>query len=185
VYSKLAFANFQHRPGRAALGALLIVASLSAVLLAAGLANGTATADAGAAVRNIVSLRPLFRRFAPTFLIACAAITFVATWAKVDTRTYEIAVLRFLGASKGLVIAVVSTEATLVSLGGAVLAIVISHIALSWINAATGASPPFSIDVKWRLAAPAIMLGAAIGGSAIPCAISFEYDVRETLERDR
>ena len=185
MYSKLAFASFQHRPVRAALGAILIAVSLTAVLLAVGLADGPAAAHSVSAVRKIAFLRPLFRRFAPAFLTACAAIAFVSTWAKVDTRTYEIAVLRFLGASKIFVIAIVCTEAALVSLGGALLAVVISHGALTWLNLVTGAAPPYSIGLKWCLAAPSIIAGAAMGGSAIPCTVSLQEDVREMLERDR
>jgi hypothetical protein len=185
VYSKLAFATFRHRPVRAALGAILIAVSLIGIFLAVGLAHGPSAADSNSTIRKIAFLRPLFRKFAPTLLIACATITFVSTWAKVDTRTYDMAVLRFLGASKILVIAIISTEATLVSLIGALVAVVISHGALNWINAATGAAPLYSIGLKWCLAASSIVVGAAIGGSAIPCAVSLEDDVRETLERDR
>jgi predicted lysophospholipase L1 biosynthesis ABC-type transport system permease subunit len=185
VYSKLALAGLEHRPARAALGAVLTAAGLIAVLLAVGLGHGPAAADSVGTVRQIAVLRPVFRRFAPSFLIACAAIAFVSTWAKTDTRTYEMAVLRFLGASRILVIAIVSTEATVVSVGGALLAVLISYGALSWLNSATGAAPPYSIGLDWCLTAPSIMIGAAIAGSAIPCAVSLEEDVRGTLERDR
>ncbi len=185
MYSKLALAGLEHRPVRAAMGAVLIAAGLTAILLAVGLVHGPTAADSVSTVRKIAVLRPLFRRFAPSFLIACAAITFVSTWAKVDTRTYEIAVLRFLGASKILVIAIVCTEATVVSLTGAILAVIISHGALTWLSAAAGAAPAYSIGLAWLLIAPFVMVGAAIAGTTIPCAVSLEDDVRETLERDR
>jgi ABC-type antimicrobial peptide transport system permease subunit len=127
----------------------------------------------------------LFRRFAAAFLIACAAITFFSMWARVRPRKYEIGVLRFLGASKILVIVIISTEAAVISFGGALLAVVISQSALTWLNLLTAAVPPYSIGFKWCLAASSTIVGAAMSGSTIPCAVSVQQDVLTMLEWDR
>jgi hypothetical protein len=192
VYCKLAFASIQHRRIRAARSAILIAIGLIAVLLAVGLSHRPAAADSASAVRRTGlpprledALRPLFRRFAPACLIACAAITLLSTWSRVRPRKYEIGVLRFLGASKILVIAIVSTEAAVVSLGGALLAVVISQSVLTWLNSVTAAAPPYSIGFKWCLAASSTVIGAAMSGSAIPCAVSVQQDVLAMLEWDR
>jgi putative ABC transport system permease protein len=186
VYCKVAFAGIQHRRSRAVRSVILIAVCLTPVLLAVGLSHQGATAHSYSSARNALeALKPLFRRLASAFLITCAAITFLSMWDRVRSRKYEIGVLRFLGASKILVIAIVSAEAAVVSLGGAILAVVISQIVLTWLNSVFATAPPYLIGFKWCLAASSAAIGAATTGSAIPCAISVQQDVRETLEWDR
>jgi hypothetical protein len=185
VYCQLALVNVRHRRIRAALSALLIALSLIPVLLAVGLCHRPEAAPSPSTPPEGATFRPLFMRFASAFLVACAAITFLSSSAKVRPRKYEIGVLRFLGASKLLVVAIVSTEAAVVSLAGALIAVAISQIVLSGLNSITAAAQPYSIGVPWCLAASSIVVGAAIGGSAIPCAFSVQHDVLQLLERDR
>jgi putative ABC transport system permease protein len=186
VYCKLVFASIQHRPNRAVRNVILIAVCLTPVLLALGLGHQAATAHSSSSARvALEALKPLFRRLASAFLIACAAITFLSMWDRVRSRKYEIGVLRFLGASKILVIAIVSADAAVVSLGGAILAVVISQSVLTWLNSVFTAAPPYLIGVKWCLAASSTAIGAAMTGSAIPCSISVQQDVREMLEWDR
>lgn len=100
-------------------------------------------------------------------------------------RKYELGVLRFLGASKMLVTAIVIAEAAVVSGAGALLALLVSQSALTWLNSVSTPASPHLIGFKWCLAAPAIVVGAAMSGSGIPCALSLQRDVIDLLERDR
>jgi hypothetical protein len=192
VHYELAFAHMRQRRLRTALGVMLIAAGLIAVLLAVALGYRPATAQPPSATAAMArtarpdgaTFRPLFRRFAQAFLMACAAITFVTMWSKVDAREYEIGILRFLGASRVLVIAIVSTEAAVVSLGGALLAVAASHSAVTWLNSGAAGTPAFSIGFKWCFGACSTVVGAAIGGSAIPCAVAVQREVIAMLERD-
>ena len=146
MYSKLALAGIQHRPSRAVRSVILIAVCLTPVLLAVGLGHQAATAHSSSSARiALEALKPLFRRLASAFLIACAAITFLSMWDRVRSREYEIGVLRFLGASKILVIAIVSSEAAVVSLGGALLAVAISQSLLAWLNSVFTTAPPYWI----------------------------------------
>ena len=172
---------------------MLIAICLIPVLLAVGLGHRPTAADTASAVTRIAppsrpegaTLRPLFRRFAAAFLIACVAITFLSTWANVRPRKHEIGVLRFLGASKNFVLAIVFTEAAVVGLGGALLAIVTSQSVLTCLNILSAAAPPYSVGFKWCVAAPFAVIGAAITGGTIPCAFSVQEDVLDMLECDR
>ena len=185
LFTRLALASVHQRRRRAVLATISIAISLSSVLLAAGLGNGNASAHSGSAGRIISLLQPLLRRFAPAFLVACAAIIFVSTCEKVRSRGYEIGVLRLLGSSKTFVIATVATEAALMSTAGALLGLVISQSALTWLNVITRAAPPYSIDWNWCFIAPFGVIGAAISGSAIPCAVMLQQDVCDMLAWDR
>jgi len=124
----------------------------------------------------------LLRRFARAFLIACAAITFLSAWADAHARKHEFGVLRFLGASGSFVLGIVITEIVVASLAGALLAIAISQSLLTGLNFLSGAAPLYSIGFKWYLVASSTVMGAAIGGSMIPCAISLQQDVLHLLD---
>jgi putative ABC transport system permease protein len=174
---------------RAALSGILIAISLIPVLVAIGLGAHPAVAPHSAStVARIAfppaALRPLIQRFVPVFSVVCVAITFLSMWARARPRRREIGVLRFLGASKTFVIAVVFAEAAAIGLGGAVLAIVISQSMLSCLNVLTAAAPPYSIGLGWCLSTSCMAVSAGIAGSTIPCAVSLRQDVLDMLERD-
>lgn len=193
VFWKLAFASTQHGRYRSAMSAMLIAISLIPVLLAVAYGHGRQAARSSSAATTVArsarpdgaTLRPLLRRFTAALLIACAAITFLSAWAKVRPRKHEIGVLRSLGASKVFVLTIVVAEPVAVSLGGALLAILIAQGVLTWLNFLSNPAPPYSIGFKWCLAAPSTLIGAAMSGSTIPYAASVQQDVLEMLEWDR
>ena len=193
MYWKLAFGNTQLKQFRAARSALLVAICLIPILLAVGVGYRPPAANHASTDREIArpsqpegaTLRPLFRRFARAFLISCAAITFLSTWADVRARKYEFGVLRFLGASKNLVFGLALTEAVVSSLAGALLAIVISQSLLACLNFISAAAPQYSVGFKWYLAASSTVISAAICGSTIPFAISIQQDVLHMVSWDR
>jgi putative ABC transport system permease protein len=194
VYWKLVLAGIQHRRLRAALSGLLIAVRLIPVLVAVGLGShrgGGAYSAASAHGRisrrptsESPALRPVYRPFVVLFLIVSAPITFAPMWAHVLRRKHEIGILRSLGGSKLLVIALVLSEAAAISLGGAIFAIPISQIMLTGISFLSAPAIPYSIGFGWCLTACGIVIGAAIGGSTIPCAASVQQDVLNMLEWD-
>lgn len=193
MYWKLALVRIQNRRFGAAMSALLIALSLIPVLVAVGLGQrpaviASASDDTGISLQRRpegATFRPLLRRFARAFLLACAAITFLSMWSNVRPRKHELGVLRSLGASKIFVIGLVFTEAAAISLAGALLAILISQAALSFLSDFTAAAPPYSIGFKWCLVALSTVVGAAMSGCTIPCAVSLHQDVLDMLEWDR
>jgi hypothetical protein len=171
VYWKLVLAGVQHRRIRVAMSGILIAITITPVFLAVGLGRyGSAAATSSAsAVATIAlppdsaspTLRPAIRLFIAVFLTTCVAITLLSMWANVRHRKREIRVLRFLGASKSLVIAIVFTEASVIGFGGATLAILISQSVVVWLNFESGAAPPYSIGFWWCLEMCCLVIGAA------------------------
>ena len=192
MYWKLAFASLRRRRFPTAVSAMLIAMSLIPVFLAVGIGHRPAPVHSYVrdpemtlpAAPEAATFRPLFRRFAQAFLIACAAITFLSRWANVRPRKHEIGVLRSLGAPKIFVIAIVFTEAAAVSIGATLVAILISQVVISGLNSLTTEGPPYTIGFKWLLIASATVVGAAMGGSTIPCALSVQQDVIDMLDWD-
>jgi cell division protein FtsX len=109
----------------------------------------------------------------------------LSAWADVHARKYEFGVLRFLGASKAFVLGIVFTEAVAASLAGALLAMVISQSLLTCLNFISAAEPSYSVGFNWYLAVSSTVIGAAIGGSTIPFAISIQEDVLHLVMWDR
>lgn len=105
-------------------------------------------------------------------------------WAAVLHRRHEIGILRFLGASRIFVIAMVLAEAAVIGLAGASFAILVSQSVLIGLNLLSAPAMPYSIGFGWCLAACGIVIGAAIAGSTIPSAIAARRDVLDMLERD-
>lgn len=191
---KLTLAGVQHGRIRAEMNCIVIAICLTPVLLTLGLnryqgaaePSSTPMAKRSTLQRGSESPRlPLsFRPFVAAFLTASLAITFLSMWKNAGRRNQEIGVLRSLGASRSFVIGIVFTEAAVIGLGGAILAIGISQSVMIWLNALSRAAPAYSIAFKWCVETSSMTMGAAIAGSAIPCAVSIHQDPLELLECD-
>ena len=117
-------------------------------------------------------------------LIASIAVTFLSMWANVLYRKHEIGLLRSLGGSKVFVIGIVSTEAALIGLGGAILAVLFSQSILHCLNLLSSAAPPHGIGWKWCLITPCIVAFTAVMGSFVACSLSVQQHVLDMIDDD-
>jgi putative ABC transport system permease protein len=74
----------------------------------------------------------LLTELVEVILIASVAVTFLSMWANVLYRKHEIGILKSLGGSRAFVIGIVSTDAALIGLGRAILAVLFSQSILVW-----------------------------------------------------
>ena len=105
-------------------------------------------------------------------------------WANVLCRKHEIGFLRSLGGSKAFVIGIVSTEAALIGLGGAILAVLFSQSILHCLNFLSAAAPPHGIGWKWCLIAPCIVASSAAVASFVACSLSVQQHILDVMDDD-
>jgi ABC-type lipoprotein release transport system permease subunit len=117
-------------------------------------------------------------------LIASVAVTFLAMWANVLYRKHEIGILRAWGVSKVFVIEIVSTEAALIGLGGAILGVLFGQSILHCLNFLSAAAPPHGIGWKWCLITPGIFVSTAVAGSFVACSLLVQRRVLDMLGDD-
>lgn len=92
--------------------------------------------------------------------------------------------LRSWGGSKVFVIGIVSTEAALIGLGGAILGVLFGQSILHCLNLLSAAAPPHGIGWKWCLITPGIFASTAVAGSFVACCLLVEQHVLDMLEDD-
>jgi putative ABC transport system permease protein len=121
---------------------------------------------------------------AEVILISSVAVTFLSMWANVIYRKQEIGILRSLGGSKVFVIGIVSTEAALIGLGGAIIAVLFSQSILHCLNVLSAALPPLRIGWKWCLITPCIVAFTAVVSSFVACSLSVQQHVLDMMDDD-
>jgi FtsX-like permease family len=190
LFWKLVLAGMQHMRVRAALSGITIAISIIPVLVMAGIGSHRSVAahSSDSAVMRIAPSHeaslPSLQPFVSVFLIAGNAITFLPIWANVRHRKHEIGLLTSFGASRTFVFAIVFTEAIVIGLAGAFIAILISQSVLTWLNLLSTATPSYSIGFTSCLGGSCIVIGPAITGAIIPFVELVQRDVIDMLERD-
>jgi ABC-type antimicrobial peptide transport system permease subunit len=202
VFWKLVFNSIRHRRVRVALNCTVIAVPLTLALTVIGFnppardspvvrasinahfATSAVTTRTSAAVSDPSRFRRLLTEVVEVILIASVAVTFLSMWANVLYRKHEIGILRSLGGSKVFVIGIVSTEAALIGLGGAILAVLFSQSILHCLNFLSAAAPPHSIGWKWCLITPCIIASTAVVGSFVACSLTVQQHVLDMMDDD-
>lgn len=127
----------------------------------------------------------LIRAFAALLVAASALMLFVALAQALDERRYDLAIMRTLGASRAQVAAVLLTESLVLTAAGAVLGLVLAHLAASamghWLPQAAplaGAARAF-LPQEWAVVA--LALAAGIIAALWPAWRAYRLDVAATL----
>ena len=117
-------------------------------------------------------------------LIFSVAVTFLSMCASVLYRKRQIGIIRFLGGSKVFVIVIVSTEAALIGLGGAIFGVLFTQTILHGLNFLSAAAAPFSIGWKRPLITLCIIASSAVVGSLAACSLLVRQHVLDMLDYD-
>ena len=201
MFWKLVFSNIHHRRVRVGLNCTLIAVPLTLALIVLGLnppakdsplsaqpsthlTSSAVTTRASAAVSDNSGSQPFPTLVAEAMLIFSVAVTFLSMCASVLYRKRQVGIIRFLGGSKVFVIAIVSTEAALIGLGGAIFAVLFSQTILHGLNSLSAGAIPFGIGWKWCLITPCIVASSAVVGSLVACSLLVRQHVLDMLDHD-
>ena len=116
-------------------------------------------------------------------VIFSVAVTFLSMCASVLYRKRTVGIIRFLGGSNVFVIAIVSTEAALIGLGGAIFGVLFSQTILRGLNFLS-ARAPFGLGWKWCLITPCIVASSAVVGTLVACSLLARQHVLDMLDYD-
>jgi hypothetical protein len=201
VFWKLVFSNIQHRRVRVGLNCTLIAVPLTLALTLMGLnppprdsllsthpsthlASSAVTRRLPAAVSDPSGFGPFPTVLDEVMLIFSVAATFLSMCSNVLYRKRQIGIIRFLGGSKSFVIVILSTEAALIGLGGAIFAVLFSQTIVHGLNFLSAAAAPYSIGWKWCLTTLCIIASSAIAGSLVACSLLVRRHVIDMLDYD-
>jgi ABC-type antimicrobial peptide transport system permease subunit len=201
VFWKLVLSNIQHSRVRVGLNCTLIAVPLTLALTLMGLnppardpplsgqpsthlTSSAVTRRTSAAVSDRSGFRPFLTVVVGVMLIFSVVATFLSMCANVLYRKQEIGIIRFLGGSKVFVIGIVSTEAALIGLCGAVFGVLFSQSLLHGLNFLSAAVTPYSIGWKWCLIMPGIVASTAVVSSLVVCSLSVRQQVLDMLDDD-
>ena len=128
-----------------------------------------------------------FRIFAYVLIIAAGLGVFIALYNAMKERTYDLAIMRTMGASRRFLVNQVVLEGVLLSVLGALFGLVLGHVAAELLGTFLGQSQglklsgmAFTIDELWL-----IVLAIAIGivASLLPAIQAYRTDIARTLSQ--
>ena len=132
-------------------------------------------------VDNIPLLRSFIHVIIGIGVIIGFAVVSLSMYMAVLQRTREIGILKSLGATKNLVMALILAEAFCLGLGGTIVGIVFSFASRAIMQAVAPASLPQAIVYSWWPIAGAIAMGAALLGALYPGMLAVRQDPIEAL----
>lgn len=202
MFWKLVFSSIQHRRVRVGLNCTVMAVPLTLALTVIGfnppardspvagapidpdLTSSALTTRTSAAVSDPSRFQRLLTEVVEVIFTASVAVTFLSMWANVLYRKHEIGILRSLGGSKVFVIGIVSTEAALIGLGGAILAVLFSQSILHCLNILSAPARPHSIGWEWCLITLCIIASTAVVGSFVACSLTVRQHVLDMMDDD-
>jgi len=202
AFWKLVFSGIRHRRVRVGLNCTVIAVPLTLVLTVVGFHPPARNSPRCPSTHQRTSrqfsrydthvrtvsdpsgFQRLLTELVEVILIASVAVTFLSMWANVLYRNHEIGILRSLGGSKVLVIGIVSMEAALIGVGGAIPAVLFSQSILHGLNFLSAAAPAHGIGWKWCLITPCIVASIAVVGNSIACSLSVQEHVLDMVDDD-
>ncbi|MEM6336911.1 MAG: FtsX-like permease family protein [Bacteroidota bacterium] len=121
-------------------------------------------------------------------LIAVAALSlFIGLYNALKDRTYDIAILRSMGASRGKVMQHVLTEGLLLALGGALLGLGIGHLAAEGLGQFLETSQGVSLTGATFVPEELLLVGLAVVVGAVaallPAVLAYRTDISGVLAR--
>jgi len=123
----------------------------------------------------------------PAFILPAPSSIFVALYRAMDERQYDVAIMRMLGASRARVCGALLLESLLLAAGGAVLGLLLGHLAASAIPvlvpeaaALSGAAWHALPQEAWIVA---LALGSGILAALIPAWRAYRLDVASVLAK--
>jgi putative ABC transport system permease protein len=127
----------------------------------------------------------LVRAFAWLLVVASTLMLFVALAQTLDERRYDLAIMRALGASRGQVATVLLTESLVLATAGAMLGLVIAHLAAAaigwWLPQAAPLSAAARHFMPEEWVVVALALAAGILAALWPAWRAYRLDVAATL----
>lgn len=166
---------------RSPMGAVMLPRSINAEsnLQAASPAFETARLfniiGVGVQVLNILGLM---------IIIISAISVFVALLNSLKDRKYDIAIMRSMGATKGLIFLNVLVEGLIITFAGAISGLVIAHVAIVIVSGfLEGISPQkfYFITEEWLVVAGCFLIG--LMASVIPAVLAYKTDISQTLAK--
>jgi putative ABC transport system permease protein len=127
------------------------------------------------------------RAFA-VILILCAGLSvFIALYNALRERSYDLAVLRTLGASRGKLLAAVLVEGLILALLGVVLGLLLGHLLTgvigSWLEAAQRVRITGWVFVPGELALVLLALAVGLVSALLPAVLAYRTDIAQVLAR--
>ena len=129
----------------------------------------------------------VLRGFALVMILAAALGIFVALYRAMDERQYDVAIMRMLGASRARVCGALLLESLLLAMGGAVLGLLLGHVAVSAIPlivpeaaALSGAALRVLPQEAWIVA---LASASGILAALIPAWRAYRLDVASVLAK--
>lgn len=127
------------------------------------------------------------RAFA-VILILCAGLSvFIALYNALRERSYDLAVMRTLGASRGKLLAAVLVEGLILALLGVVLGLVLGHLLTgvigSWLEAAQRVRITGWVFVPGELALVLLALAVGLVSALLPAVLAYRTDIAQVLAR--
>lgn len=127
------------------------------------------------------------RAFAVILILSAALSVFVALYTALRERRHELAIMRTLGASRMKLFWLVQLEGVLLALIGAVVGIVLGHVAVELLGQSMaqarqmGVTGLIWLPQEWFLFLLAIIVGSI--ASLIPSLRAYRVDIASTLAR--
>jgi putative ABC transport system permease protein len=132
-------------------------------------------------VNGIPGLREFIWVIVGIGIVIGFAVVCLSMYMAVLQRTREIGILKSLGASKGLILRVILSEALMLGVGGTILGIVMSYGAYYLIRTLVPASIPMIIVKEWWPIAGAVTIVGAMLGALYPGLTAARHDPIEAL----
>ncbi len=127
------------------------------------------------------------RALAVILILTAALSVFIALYNAMETRQYDLAVLRCLGAPKSRVVAILWIQAMLLSVAGTLLGLLLGHAAVEVIAHFAGAAKGVSLTGITVLGSelPILLLPLAVGTAAslLPALRAYRADLAVVLSR--
>ena len=128
-----------------------------------------------------------FRIFAYVLILAAGLGVFIALYNAMKERTYDLAIMRTMGASRFFLVKQVILEGVLLALLGVLFGLVLGHVAAEVLGIFLGESQglklsgwSFSLEELW-LVALALVIG--IVASVLPAIQAYRTDIARTLSQ--
>lgn len=129
----------------------------------------------------------VLRAFALVLVAAAGLSIFIALYNAMEERRYDLAVMRMLGATPGRLVRLVLLEALVLALAGALLGLVLGHLAAEAVGALLAAANQPAVTGRYWLAAELwiVALAAAVGLAAglLPAWRAYRTDIAATLSQ--
>jgi putative ABC transport system permease protein len=127
------------------------------------------------------------RAFAGVLIVAAALGLFVALYTALQERRYDLAMMRTLGASRGMLFGHVLLEGVLFALAGLALGLALGHAATGLLGAAFGEAQQVALTGWTWVPAEAWLVALALGvgllAALVPALQAYRTDLATTLAR--